>query len=58
MKLSYEDFCKLVDGMRHAQKEYFRTRSSTALDESKRLERRVDEALRDDGQKEMFGGKP
>lgn len=49
------DLRTLVAEMRHAQKEYFRTRSPTALEESKRLERKVDEALADTGQKKLFG---
>lgn len=41
------DFEKLVYEMRSAQKEYFRTRSKEILQQSKQLERRVDEYLRD-----------
>jgi hypothetical protein len=50
------ELANLVAEMRHAQKEYFRTRSDSALEESKRLERQVDEACREilDGQKKMF----
>ena len=33
--------------MRSAQKQYFRTRSYGVLDESKKLEREVNQALRD-----------
>lgn len=33
--------------MRHAQKEYFRTRTAEWLNESKRLERLVDKELED-----------
>ena len=42
--------------MRHAQKEYFRTRSSTALARSKTLERRFDKRCLDviQQQKELF----
>lgn len=36
-----------VEAMRHAQKEYFRTRSPAALDTSKRSERAVDKFLED-----------
>ena len=36
------ELAKLVSEMRHHQKEYFRTREATALQESKRLERKVD----------------
>ena len=51
------ELATLVAEMLHAQKDYFRTRSSSALEESKRLERRVDEACRAilDGQKKLFG---
>lgn len=38
-------FAELVGDLRHAQKEYFRTRAAAALEESKRLEKRVDAAL-------------
>lgn len=43
--MSYEQFRELVKDMRKWQKEYFKTRSKTALSESKRLEKQVDEAL-------------
>jgi hypothetical protein len=35
----------LVVRMRRAQKAYFRSRTPTALEESRRVEKRVDEAL-------------
>lgn len=38
-------FIDLAKRMREAQKEYFRTRSSASLNESKRLEREFDKAL-------------
>lgn len=41
------EFEKLVYEMRSAQKEYFRTRSKDVLQQSKQLEKRVDEYLRD-----------
>lgn len=41
------EFEKLVYEMRSAQKEYFRTRSKEVLQQSKQLERRVDEYLKD-----------
>lgn len=41
-----QEFTDLVARMRAAQKAYFRTRSYSDLDESKRLEREVDNALR------------
>lgn len=37
-----KDFMKLVEDMRNAQKEYFRTRSRDVLEKSKQLERQVD----------------
>lgn len=40
------EFEKLVLEIRCAQKEYFRTRSKEILQQSKLLERRVDEYLR------------
>ena len=43
MKL--EEFAALVNKMRQAQKEYFRTRSLSAIDSAKKLEREVDKAL-------------
>jgi len=50
------ELANLVAEMRHAQKEYFRTRSTSALEESKRLERQVDDACQAilDGQKKLF----
>ena len=51
--MSYEQFRRLVKDMREWQREYFKTRSKTALSESKRLERLVDEAL--SGQLELDG---
>jgi len=52
--VTHEEFRKLVSEMRHAQKEYFRTRAGGTLERSKRLERQVDEELADDGQKVLF----
>lgn len=40
-----KQFAALAAEMRHAQKEYFRTRSPAALESSKRLEKAVDRAL-------------
>lgn len=51
------NFWQLVFDMRTAQKRYFRTRSHDDLQESKRLERLVDEELKADGQKSLFDGK-
>lgn len=41
------ELAKLVNEMRQAQAEYFRTRSPAALERSKALEKRVDAAVRD-----------
>lgn len=51
------EFADLVQRMRNAQVEYFRTRSNDALSESKRLERRVDLELKAlaDKQPRLFG---
>lgn len=38
---------RLVQAMRNAQREYFRTRSNTAIAEARRLEKQVDDAVRD-----------
>lgn len=40
--MSPESFFRLVERMRSRQREYFRTRSSSALAESRRLERDID----------------
>jgi len=45
--MSPQQFIDLVCRMRSAQKQYFRTRSLADLDESKILERQVDQALRE-----------
>ncbi len=39
----WRDFLDAVSEMRHLQRQYFRTRSQTVLEQSKRAERRVDE---------------
>lgn len=54
--MTLTELAELVANMRHAQKEYFRTRSDSALEESKRLEKRVDDACREilDGQRKLF----
>ena len=41
-----ESFFKLVAALRDKQKEYFRTRSQSALRESKALEKRVDDEIK------------
>lgn len=53
------EFKELVRRMRECQKNYFRTRTTEALRESKSLERQVDEALSFKPSKNspsMFGG--
>lgn len=40
--MNAKEFFDLVSEMRSKQKEYFRTRSTSVLNESKALERRVD----------------
>lgn len=40
--MNSKEFFQLVERMRAAQTEYFRTRSGTALRDSKRLEQAVD----------------
>jgi hypothetical protein len=42
-----QQFIDLVCKLRSAQKQYFRTRSLADLDESKKLEREVDQAIRE-----------
>lgn len=43
--MTTEEFTVLVKMMRNAQKQYFRTREPLMLNESKRLERLVDNEL-------------
>lgn len=43
--MSSKEFFRLVERMRLAQREYFRTRSGAALRDSKRLEQAVDEEI-------------
>ena len=52
-----QSLCRLVSDMRHAQKEYFRTRSASALEKSKSLEARVDRECEKSlgGQSRLFG---
>ena len=45
MTMDAKSFFKLVVTMRDKQKEYFRTRSQSALRESKALEKRVDDEI-------------
>lgn len=49
------EFYSLVQEMREAQKEYFRTRSKDSLRKSKTLEKRVDEVI--SGQGRLFDSK-
>ena len=42
--MTYEDFVTLVEAMRHAQREYFRTKGN--LMQCKYLEREVDKACK------------
>lgn len=44
--MTAREFFDLVSDMRSKQREYFRTRSSSVLSESKALERRVDDEIR------------
>lgn len=53
--MPHDEFKALVAEMRHAQREYFRIRTLVWLEESKRLERLVDESLKHDRQKPLFG---
>lgn len=46
MNMDTGDFIELVRQMRDAQREYFRTRDKGILESSKRLERKVDEKVR------------
>ena len=45
MTMDAKSFFNLVAAMRDKQKEYFRTRSQSALRESKTLEKRVDDEI-------------
>lgn len=45
--MTYKDFVELVCRLRTAQKRYFRTRRYEDLDNSKILERQVDNTLRE-----------
>ena len=44
--MNAKEFFKLIKAMRKAQKDYFRYRSNISLEESKKLERKVDEEIR------------
>lgn len=43
--MDHEAFYKLVVALRNKQKEYFRTRTQSALRESKALEKQVDDEI-------------
>lgn len=45
--MTVRELAQLVVDARNAQREYFRTKSSTALEKSKGLEKRLDAACRD-----------
>ena len=45
-----------TSAMRHAQKEYFRTRSPSALNDSKSAERAVDRVLKEIDEERRGGG--
>lgn len=54
-----KEFIDLVQRMRAKQKEYFRTRDTTILRESKDLERHVDNAVEAyDAKPDLFTGQP
>ena len=44
--MELKEFVELVKKMREMQKEYFRTRSMNVLNQSKALERQVDNAIK------------
>jgi len=43
--MTLRELADLVAEMRHAQRDYFRTKSGAALDRARTLERRVDRAI-------------
>ena len=54
--MNAREFFNKVTQMRSMQKEYFRTRSKTALQESKRLEREIDAEIKRVNDKMINGG--
>lgn len=56
--MTESDFRTLVAEMRHAQKEFFRTRSDSTMEQAKNAEKKVDKALsegvQDQKQKRLF----
>ena len=51
-----DDFYELVKQMRETQKLYFKTRDANVLNESRRLEKEVDKAIKEHDE-DKFGGK-
>lgn len=53
---TFEEFVELVEEMRHAQREYFRTRRFSTLEQARRAEKKVDAvcARLRTGQQELF----
>ena len=45
--MTLRELAEIVATMRHAQKDYFRTRTQEALNQSKTIERNVDAVLRE-----------
>jgi hypothetical protein len=46
MVMNAREFFDKVSAMRNAQKEYFKSRDKSALDEAKRLEKEIDAEIR------------
>ena len=44
--MTLDEFARLVRSMRTSQRDYFRTRDAKALEDSKRREKEVDEAVK------------
>lgn len=53
--MNHIEFLKTVKDMRDAQKEYFKTRSFSALEKSRHLEKRVDQMIKDNENPGLFG---
>ena len=52
------EFADLVQAMRDAQKEYFKTRSTAALNKSKELDKQVDTILEERSKREYERNNP
>lgn len=52
--MDQEKFKNAVKQMRFWQKMYFRTKSPSAMQDAKRLEKEVDQMLEDDAQPQLF----